>query len=86
MEHEVTHRTEVQNKYRVTHQADCEVALVQRGDITLWISEDAIGAWTPKREGRRGAQPNYSDLVACCVGAVGAVSWLGAVWEAWAAA
>lgn len=33
-----------------------------RGDITLWISQDAIDAWTPPQTGKRGAQPVYSDL------------------------
>ena len=33
-----------------------------RGDITLWISQDAIDAWTPPQTGKRGAQPVYSDV------------------------
>jgi len=37
-------------------------ALRDRGDITLWISQDAIDAWTPPQTGKRGAQPVYSDL------------------------
>ena len=49
-------------KYRITNWADYDKALVQRGDITLWISEDAIDEWTPKRSGRRGAPRKYSDL------------------------
>jgi hypothetical protein len=36
--------------------------LRDRGDITLWISQDAIEAWTPPQTGKRGAQPVYSDL------------------------
>jgi hypothetical protein len=36
--------------------------LRQRGDITLWMSQDAIDAWTPPQTGKRGAQPVYSDL------------------------
>ena len=46
---------------RVTNWADYDKALVQRGDITLWISEDAIEAWTPARSGKRGAPRKYSD-------------------------
>jgi hypothetical protein len=49
-------------KYRVANWADYDKALVRRGDITLWISEDAIEAWTPKRSGKRGAPQKYSDL------------------------
>ena len=29
-------------KYRVNNWAEYDPTLVQRGDITLWISEDAI--------------------------------------------
>jgi hypothetical protein len=29
-------------KYRVNNWAEYDQALVQRGDLTLWISEDAI--------------------------------------------
>jgi hypothetical protein len=35
--------------------------LRDRGDITLWISQDAIDAWTPLQTGKRGAQPVYSE-------------------------
>ena len=34
-------------KYRVSNWSDYDLALVQRGDITLWISEDAIALWNP---------------------------------------
>jgi hypothetical protein len=47
---------------RVTYWAEYDQALVQRGDITLWISEDAIASWTPKASGKRGAPRKYSDL------------------------
>jgi hypothetical protein len=29
---------------------------------TLWISQDAIDAWTPPQTGKRGAQPVYSNI------------------------
>jgi hypothetical protein len=47
--------------YRVTNWAKYEKALRDRGDITLWISQDAIDAWTPPQTGTRGAQPVYAD-------------------------
>ncbi|MFT4572350.1 MAG: hypothetical protein ACI91F_003250, partial [Candidatus Binatia bacterium] len=47
--------------YRVTNWAQYDRALVQRGDITLWISDDAIAAWKPTPTGRRGAQQKFSD-------------------------
>ncbi len=48
--------------YRVTNWADYDRALVQRGDITMWISPEAIKAWTAKPSGRRGAPQKYSDF------------------------
>ncbi len=48
-------------KYRVSNWAEYDQALVQRGDITLWISEDAIVSWKPAPTGRRGAQKKFSD-------------------------
>ena len=40
----------------------CNNALVRRGDVTVWVSSEAIAAWTPGRSGRRGGQRRYSDL------------------------
>ena len=48
--------------YRVKNWAEYDKALRDHGDITLWISQDAIDAWTPPQTGKRGAQPVYSDL------------------------
>ena len=50
-------------KYRVTNSAEDNQALVDRGNLTLWISPCAIAKWNPKpRRRRRGAQPKYSGL------------------------
>ena len=48
-------------KYRVSNWAEYDRALVQRGSITLWISENAIASWKPAPTGRRGAQKKFSD-------------------------
>ena len=48
-------------KYHVANWPEYERALVQRGDITLWLSADAIAAWTPASSGRRGGQRKFSD-------------------------
>lgn len=48
--------------YRVKNWAEYDKALRDRGDITLWISQDAIDAWTPPQTGKRGAPSVYSDL------------------------
>ena len=49
-------------KYRVSNWPEYERGLVRRGDITLWLSPEAIGAWSPAPGGRRGGQQRYSDL------------------------
>ena len=48
-------------KYRVGNWAEYDRALVQRGDITLWISTDAMDAWKPAPSGGRGGQKKFSD-------------------------
>jgi hypothetical protein len=49
-------------KYRVTNWPEYERSLVRRGDVTLWLSPDAIASWKPARGGRRGGQLKYSDM------------------------
>ncbi|MFT4542582.1 MAG: hypothetical protein ACI835_005050 [Planctomycetota bacterium] len=49
-------------RYRVTNWAKYDKSLVQRGDITLWITPKAIKAWKAKPVARRGAPRRYSDL------------------------
>ena len=49
-------------KYRVTNWPEYDQALVQRGDITVWLSPEAIAAWKPARGGKRGGQLRYSNL------------------------
>ena len=48
--------------YRVTNWREYEQGLVQRGDVTIWLSPDAIEAWKAKPSGRRGAQPKFSNV------------------------
>lgn len=47
--------------YRVKNWHEYDQSLRDRGNIMLWISQDAIDAWTPPMTGKRGAQPVYSD-------------------------
>ncbi|MFT5359033.1 MAG: IS5 family transposase [Polyangiales bacterium] len=49
-------------KYHVSNWAKYDQALVQRGDITLWISSDAMEAWNPRPSRKRGGQRKYSDI------------------------
>ncbi len=49
-------------RYRVTNWPQYDAALVRRGDLTVWLTEEAVTAWhSPKRTGR-GGQRVYSDL------------------------
>ena len=50
-------------KYRVANWAGYNRALVRRGDVTVWLSAEAIAAWTPGRSGRRGGQRRYSEAL-----------------------
>lgn len=49
-------------KYQVTNWPDYDAALVRRGSLTLWVTEDAVAAWHAPATGRRGGQTVYSDL------------------------
>jgi hypothetical protein len=39
-----------------------DIALRQRGSLTVWFTEAAIGAWKAEPRGTRGGQPRYSAL------------------------
>ncbi|WP_234851801.1 transposase, partial [Sinorhizobium meliloti] len=37
-------------------------SLRQRGDLTIWVKDEALSLWTARRRTSRGGQPKYSDL------------------------
>ena len=49
-------------KYRVANWASYDRVLVRRGDVTVWLSPEAISSWAPAGVGKRGGQLKYSDL------------------------
>ncbi|HIE71989.1 MAG TPA: hypothetical protein EYP98_18415 [Planctomycetes bacterium] len=61
-------------KYRVSNWAEYDLSLVERGNLTIWLSSNAIARWNAKPSRRRGGQRKYSDLAietaltlyACC--------------------
>lgn len=48
-------------RYRVTNWPEYDAALVRRGGLTIWFTEEAVAAWHAPASGRRGGQPIYSD-------------------------
>ena len=49
-------------KYHVTNWPAYDRSLVQRGDVTVWMSPAALADWNAKPTGQRGGQQKYSDL------------------------
>ena len=49
-------------KYRIRNWREYERGLRSRGDVTIWLSEEAIAAWVPLKNGLRGGQRRYSNL------------------------
>jgi hypothetical protein len=49
-------------KQRVTNWAEYNEGLRRRGDLTVWISDEALGMWSAARRTTRGGRPRYSDL------------------------
>ena len=49
-------------RYRVTNWREYERGFRSRGDITVWLSDEAREACTRPNNGGRGGQPRYSNL------------------------
>ncbi|NEI82223.1 IS5 family transposase [Rhizobium ruizarguesonis] len=49
-------------KYQVTNWPAYNESLRQRGDLTIWVKDEALSLWTARRRTSRGGQPKYSDL------------------------
>ena len=64
--HDLRMKSRVHPKYKTTYRVgnwrEYERALVQRGDVTLWLSADATDAWRPSPSGRPGGQKRFSDV------------------------
>src|SRR5918994_4360743 len=50
-------------RYHVKNWRDYDAALRRRGDLTVWVTADAIEPWTPANTGRRGRPQQYSEMV-----------------------
>ena len=60
--HEPRRRRIPRARYRVTNWPEYDRGLVGRGDLRLWIAEDALIAWAAPRRRTRGGQARFSDL------------------------
>jgi hypothetical protein len=49
------------SRFRVRNWADCEAGLQIRGSLTVWLSDNALEAWSAPASGRPGGQRTYSD-------------------------
>jgi hypothetical protein len=49
-------------RYRVTNWAAYDIALRQRGSLTVWFTEAVIAVWKAEPRCTRGGQPRYSAL------------------------
>ena len=49
-------------RHRVTNSAAYDMALRQRGSLTVWFTDAAIAAWKGEPRTTRGGQPRYSAL------------------------
>jgi IS5 family transposase len=54
--------------YRLRNWSQYNKALVQRGSLTIWISEDVLSAWhNTTRTGKRGKPATYTDTAILCM-------------------
>ena len=48
--------------YRIRNWAEYEAGLRRRGDVTVWLSDDAISSWRAPTSGRPGGQCIYGNI------------------------
>jgi transposase len=49
-------------RYRVQNWREYDAALRRRGDLTVWVTPEAMAAWKPLHSGRRGRPQQYSAI------------------------
>jgi IS5 family transposase len=61
-------RKKTKQQYRLRNWSQYNKALVRRGSLTLWVSEDILAEWRDRRRtGRRGTPRTYSDTAILCM-------------------
>jgi len=49
-------------RYQVTNWPEYDRALQQRGNLTVWVTPEALAAWRPPHTGGRGCPRDYSEV------------------------
>lgn len=57
---------EKKRTYRIKNWSEYNRSLIQRGDITLWCSDDAFESWVLPNGGKQGRPKMYSDQAILC--------------------
>jgi len=50
------------SRYRIRNWPEYEAGLRRRGDLTIWLSEDAIKSWREPPSGKPGGQRIYANI------------------------
>ena len=50
------------SRYRIGNWPEYEAGLRRRGDLTVWLSEDAIDSWREPPGGKPGGQRTYANI------------------------
>jgi hypothetical protein len=60
-------RSKTKKQYRIRNWKEYNAALVQRGSLTVWLDQAAIGGWhNGQKSGQRGASCTYTDSAIVC--------------------
>lgn len=61
-------RKKTKRTYHLRNWKEYNASLVQRGSLTLWVSDDVLQAWREsERTGTRGAPRTYTDTAILCM-------------------
>ena len=50
------------SRYQVKNWSQYEAGLRRRGDLTVWLSDEALAAWQAPPSGKPGGQRRYADI------------------------
>jgi hypothetical protein len=50
------------SRYRIRNWPEYEAGLRRRGDLTVWLSDDAIQSWRARPSGKPGGQRTYANI------------------------